>query len=323
MLKKFVWIILGTVIGLTLTAFNNSSAAPSFPEKPITLIAWSTPGGGSDTTLRMIAPIAEKHFGKPLVIVNKPGGGGVVGMKYLQSLPNDGYNVLLITSSIAEVLNLGGKDLKPQDFDYVLRLVEDPLIIAVTTTSKNPLRSWKDIIDKAKESPGNQKWAGSFFGSKSHMLAYLISKKVGIKTSIVPFLGTADAVVALLGNHVDVFVGNPRELMSHAEVGNVKFIATFGEKRLDEFPDLPTLREIGVDVVGNHWRGIVVKKGTSPEIIKILHDGFKKAISDSRWIDFVKKNGLVEGYLNANDLYQLTKKETELIKETLKEIGLK
>lgn len=323
MVKNMVSIILGLTSVVLFTFPNGALAAPAFPEKPITLIAWSTPGGGSDTTCRMTARIGQKHFPKPLVVLNKPGGGGKTGMKYLLSLPNDGYNVLLITSSIAEALNLGSKELTPEDFDYVIRLVEDPMILAVTTTSKNPIQSWKDLVEKAQKKPGMQKWGGSFFGSKSHILSHLTSNKSGIKVSNVPFEGSTEAVVALLGNHIDVFVGNPRELIGHVEAGKAKFIANFATKRLTEFPDVPTLQELGVNVTGNHWRGFVVKKGTPPEIVRTLHDGFKKMMSEPEWIDFIKKSGLEEGYLPPKDFLELTKKETQQIKEALVEIGFK
>ncbi len=319
MSKKINLVIFCLIFTLILFTFHSPLAAESYPNKTITLIGWSTPGGGSDTTLRMLAPLLEKHIGQKTVVINKPGGAGGVALKYLKGLPADGHNVLLITASFCERLNMGQLKVKPEDFDYLIRLVEDPFIIAVN--AKSPYKTYKDILDAAKKKPGMVKWAGSFYGSKSHIAAFLAIKSADVVASIVPFDGSAQAVVALLGGHIDVLVANPGRVIGHIKAGKVRPIAVLSAGRLKEFPDLPTLKELGFDVIKNHWRGLIVKKGTPPHIIKILHDNVKKTIEEPKWIKFLKDLALSDGYLNGEDFYKLTKRQVQEAGAVLDAVG--
>lgn len=272
----------GLAAGLGLAA---GPATAEYPEKPIRYIITFGPGGESDITARLQQPFFKQKFGQDFVIEYKPGGGGAVGWASLNSLPGDGYTIMGV--------NLPHIVLQPQqkavgyktsDLTMVYWFHYTPDAIVVTKDSE--FKTIKDLIAYAKANPGKLTLSGSGKGTAPHLAQVLFDKKAGVKTTYVAFGGTGPSVTALMGKQVK---GAMAFTTVAANYPDTRLLAVAMEKRHPKFPDVPTFKEVGIDLVSGAYRGIAVPKSTPEPIRKKLSDmiaeinrdpAFKKKMED-------------------------------------------
>lgn len=241
------------------------AAFAEYPDKPISYIIPFGPGGESDITARHQQPFFKEKFGQDLVISYKPGGGGAVGWSQLNSSKGDGYTIMGINLPHIIVKPMQ-KDVGFQTDDlvgvYMFHYTPDALVV----TNDSPFKTVQDVIDYAKQNPGKLTLSGSGKGTANHLAQVLFDKMAGIKTTYVAFKGTGKAVAALLGDQVKAEWGYTSVGAKHAD--QVRLLAVAMEKRHPKFPDVPTFKELGFDLVSGAYRGIAVPKST-PEDIRV------------------------------------------------------
>ena len=241
------------------------AAFAEYPDKPISYIIPFGPGGESDITARHQQPFFKEKFGQDLVISYKPGGGGAVGWSQLNSSKGDGYTIMGINLPHIIVKPMQ-KDVGFQTDDlvgvYMFHYTPDALVV----TKDSPFKTVQDVIDYAKQNQGKLTLSGSGKGTANHLAQVLFDKMAGIKTTYVAFKGTGKAVAALLGDQVKAEWGYTSVGAKHAD--QVRLLAVAMEKRHPKFPDVPTFKELGFDLVSGAYRGIAVPKST-PEDIRV------------------------------------------------------
>jgi tripartite-type tricarboxylate transporter receptor subunit TctC len=257
-LKQFAAIALAVLI-------PTYSALAEYPDKPISYIIPFGPGGESDITARHQQPFFKEKFGEDLVISYKPGGGGAVGWAQLNSIKGDGYTIMGTNLPHIIVKPLE-KDVgfKTDDITNVYMFHYTPDAIVVNKDS--PFETVQDLIDYAKENPGKLTLSGSGKGTANHLAQIRFDGMAGIKTTYVAFKGTGKAVAALLGDQVKASWGYTSVGAKHSE--QVRLLAVAMEARHPNFPDVPTFKELGFDLVSGAYRGIAVPKST-PEAVRV------------------------------------------------------
>lgn len=309
---------------LTLTGCSASkttgNAAAQFPTKPIEIIVPYAAGGGTDNVARALAQAAEDHLGQPVVVVNKPGGGGAVGMGEGARAKADGYTVTMITVELVTLPHLGLAPISHEMFEPVIRVNLDPA--AVTVRADAPWNTLEEFLDYARQNPGKVKVGNSGTGAIWHLAAASLEKKAGVQFNHIPFNGAAPAVTALMGGNVDAVTVSPGEVLSYVTAGKLKVLGVMADERVKQLPDVPTLKEQGIDLSIGTWRGLAVPKGTPEEVIAVLHDAFKKAMEDQSFIDFMDKSGLGIGYLNGKQFAELIRTENDNFKELISSLGI-
>ncbi len=299
--------IVGMAALLLVLAFQCPVGA-AYPEKPLNILVWGNAGAATDILARALAAMSEKSFGQPIQIVNKAGGSGIVAMSYLLSKPADGTWCVLNTNSMISVLYDSPQSFNLDSFDYVIRLVTDPEFIAVRKESS--YKTIEDLFQAAKKKPGEFKMGGALTGSIAWLVAKQMEKAADVKFNYIPYPGNRDAVVAVLGGHVDAIVSAMAPMLGVYKSGDMRLLAsTNPEPETDvKVPTFIEKKMPSIDQV--MWRGIMVKKGTSPEVIEKLHSTFKKAILSPEWkAQYLDKYQQYPGYMGPAEFTKAMKNE--------------
>lgn len=264
----------------TATTSNTNAAATTtaaFPQREVTIVVPFNAGGASDMTARIIAKGMEKELGKPVMVANKSGGSGGVGMSFVAGSAPEGYTMSYIPVELVMHKALKLSDLTPETFDYVGQTTLVPA--AVTVPADAPYNNIKDFIAYAKANPGKVRVGNSGTGSIWHIAASAIEQKADVDFNHIPFDGAAPAVTALMGKHIEAVTVNSGEVKSGVDAGKLKILAVLTDERDPAFPDVPTLKESGIDISLSGWGGFAVPKGTPANVRTILSDALQKAAS--------------------------------------------
>lgn len=319
--KKWTWLCLTLIAaGLLSTTSTGCQTEAKYPAKPINMVMYLAAGAPVDIQIREAARIAEKILKVAVPVENRTGGSGLVALSHVKSQPTDGYTVAVATRSLSYTLANPQSSVKVGDFDWFIRLTADPTSFLVRTDG--PFKTLEDVISYAKQNPGGIKVGGALSGGFNDGMMNKFSKTAGIQMSWVAFEGGSQAVAALAGGHVDAAQMTPATALSLIKEGRVKALAVSSDRRLEFLPDVPTFKEMGVDMVELLWRGLFVRKGTSSDVVKTLHDTFKQVMDAPEWKDYVQKNWQSEAYLGTADFNASVARETEEAAVYLKEIGL-
>lgn len=310
------------IIGMTALLLALAFQTPvwaAYPEKPLNILVWGNPGAATDILARSLAAASEKTFGQPIQIVNKAGGSGIVAMSYLLNRPADGTWCLLNTNSMISVLYDSPQSFNLDSFDYVIRLVTDPEFIAVRKES--PYKTIEDLLQAARKKPGELKMGGALLGSIAWLVTKQIEKVADVKFNYIPYPGNRDAVVAALGGHVDVIVSALAPMLGVFKSGDMRLLAsTSTEPETDvKVPTFIEKKMMNIDQV--MWRGIIVKKGTSPDMIEKMHSAFKKTILSREWKEqYLDKYQQFQGYMGPAPFTKAMKDEEKLTIPLLRSI---
>jgi len=281
----------------TLAAASLGAQAQSFPAKPIKLVIAFPAGGPTDITMRQLAENAGKILGQPVVVDNKPGAGGTLPAQMLQSAAPDGYTVVQIPLGVFRLPYTTKITWDPvKDISYVLNLTGYAFGIAVPADS--PFRNWNDFVAYAKANPGKLSYGSTGTLTSPHLTTELIAQKLGIQLNHIPYKGSAELSTAIGGGHI-MAMADSTGFAPLVEAGKVRVLNTWGEKRLEKFPDAPTLKELGLDIVQNSPFGIGAPRGTPPEVVKKLHDAFRKAMEDPSYLQALARYDMVPIYMDS------------------------
>lgn len=272
-----------------------SAQGQTWPARPITFVVPFTPGGITDNTARVLAALLGSKLGQSVVVENKPGAGGSIGVDASSRLPADGYTMVYGTqgthaANLALYNNIRYDPVK--DFVPVHAMFETPLILVV-----NPSRSFKtvpELIAYAKSNPDKLNFGSAGAGTGTHLTAELFQMAAGVKMTHVPYKGSAPALNDLLAGNVDVMFDYAAVVMPHIQAGKLKALAVTGKSRLSVLPDLPTMGELGLPrAESSAWSAVFMPAGTPPAIVKKLGDAVAEAIIDPQMLAVTQKFGSV------------------------------
>lgn len=306
-------------MGLSLAVSTSATAQPAaLPDGNVNFIIPVAAGGGTDSTFRALAEATKQHLGKTIVVVNLPGAGGTIGFSQAMSKPANGlninsYTVEIFTLPIFQKAPFSGKDFRP-----IILVNEDPACLVVSAESK--LGSLDEFIAAAKKAPGKISVGNSGFGNIWHISASAFAKKAGIELRQIPYDGAAPTVQAVLGGHIEAFVASPPEVASQVEAGKLRILAVMSDKRVAKFPDVPTLKEKGIDLSIGTWRAIGAPTATPDTAVSALHDAFAKGMQEKSFVDFMNGRGLTIRYMNTKDITDFVARETPFYEALATEI---
>lgn len=255
--------------------------AQAYPSKAITLIVPWPAGGSTDRHHRALAELASKHLGQNIVVENKPGGGGTSGpgTMALTAKP-DGYTIAQFPMGMLRVPHMQKTQWHPiNDFTFIMGVSGYTFGFVVKTES--PHKTFNEYIEAARKAPGKIDYGSTGVGTSPHLLLEELAGNAKIDLNHVPFKGNADLMQALLGGHV-MAASDASGWDKFVDGGQMRLLVTFGEQRTKRWPQVPTAKELGYNVVGNSPYGLVGPKGMDPAVVKTIHDAFKKAMDDPK-----------------------------------------
>lgn len=290
----------------------------SFPEEDITFLVPYSAGGSSDQMARLMSSYAEKHLGVSIIIENVPGGGGNVGLTQFAGYETDGYAVASANTSM---------NLQPiygnTEYDYLE--IFEPLAlcvsipIAITVPAASPFNTIEELIDFAKENPGELQYGHAGVGSITHVTGELFAMETEIELTQVPFGSGNDALTALMGEHIDINVASLSEVLPHHNDGTLRILAMCTDKEVQE---IPTLISKGYDVDMKVTQGICTLKGVDQEVVKALDMGFNKIINDPEYQAELVKLGMEIDYLDAAGFSEFLQDQRETFENTVTSSGI-
>jgi tripartite-type tricarboxylate transporter receptor subunit TctC len=302
------------------SAWALPASAQAFPNKPIKLVIAFPAGGPTDITMRALAEGASKVLGQPVIVDNKPGAGGSLPAQALQSAPADGYTLAQIPQSIFRLPYTTKMTWDPvKDISYVINVTGYAFGVVVPTAS--PLKSWGDFVAYAKANPGKLSYGSTGNLTSPHLTMEHVAQKADIKLLHVPYTGSADLMQALLGGHL-MAASDSTGFAPQVEAGKLRVLNTWGDKRLAKFPDAPTLKELGYDIVQNSPFGIGAPKNTPEAVVKRLHDAFKTAMEQPAYVDALHRYDMVPIYMSSAQYRQFAQDTFAREKTLIEQLGL-
>lgn len=306
------------VMASMLAGITGMATAQTYPARPITILCWSAAGSPVDIYSRTMAKLLTAELGHNVIVENRPGGSGIVMTNMLVRGATDGYTIAATTLSLATLFSEKAAQFKMDDLQMVARSQIDPYGLVVHTST--PFKTIEQFVAFARKKPGYLNVGGPFAIS-SHRVAWEVFSEVAkFKTTWVPYPGGGPALTAIAGGHIDAAATNPGNVKPMIDAGKVRVLAVSSDKRLEDFPDVPTYKEKGWDVVRYQWRGIMAKAGTPKPVVDRLASAMQKAQQTQEWKTYLKRVSQLDGFQGPDAFHaQLVQdvKETEAVKKKL------
>jgi putative tricarboxylic transport membrane protein len=324
MKHRAMWltIIVGVIVAMSLGVAAGQEFKPS---KQIEAVVHTGPGGGSDLLARAIAELLQKEklISQRLQVVNKPGGGPAVAMSYLAEKKGETHTIGFFTGIwVTNPLTTAEATVTVKDLTPIVRLVLEPAVIAVKADS--PYKSMKDFIEAAKKSPNQLRQSGGSITSRDNLMRLLIQKATGTQWTFISFPSGGERLSNLLGGHVQMMVIEPQEAGEQIRAGNLRVIASLTEKRLAALPNVPTIKEQGIDIpLIPQARGVLAPPGVPREVVQYWEGVFERFSKSPSWQQYVEQNQFEDGFLKGPPLTKFLDDLTVQMRDILKEAGAK
>ena len=301
--------------------FAGGKSEKAYPAGEVTIVVPYSPGGASDTVTRIIAKNVEPELGVPVIVTNKTGASGSIAMDFVRKSAKDGYTICYMPVESTMVGALGYTDLKPADFDFVAGAMT--ISAAVTVKADAPWNTIDEFMAYVKANPGKVSVGNSGTGSIWHIAAASIEEAEGVKFNHVPFEGAAPAIAALMGGHIDAVTVSDSEVQPNVKNGDFKILAVMGDKRSNVVPDVPTLKESGMNVTAFGWGGFAVPTGTPADVKAILEKAFKAAIESEDFAKLCKERGMSLNYMTGAEIQSFANGQYDLYSVLIPKLGIK
>ena len=309
-----------TIVAATFAATRVLAAAP-YPSHTVRLLCWSSAGSPLDVMMRQLGKQLGDTLGQTFVVENRPGGEGAVAMSVVKNQPGDGYAILSTTSSMSFAMAMGSIQYKPDDFVVLPALQAEPSAVAVRANSE--FKTMKQFMD-FMHAHADKVSVGGFSSAGFHQYVFYRLQQVGHFTSIwVPFRGGGDAALALLGGHIDVAIMTPSSALAQIKNGDIRLLGVSSEDRNEYFPDVPTFKEQGYDVVASIWRGVMLKANTPWPIIDRLTSAIDRIKQTDEWKQFSQRNMQSPVAISLDDMQKKVREEVAQDREFLTSAGFK
>jgi tripartite-type tricarboxylate transporter receptor subunit TctC len=311
--------LLAALAALHACAFAPLAGAQTFPAKTITLICPWPPGGSTDLHLRKMAELGAKHLGQPVIVENRPGGSGMNGPANMaKTAQPDGYTLSQLPITAYRVPHMQKVDYDPiNDFSYIIGVAG--YTFGIVVKAESPFKTFKDLLDYARANPGQLSYATPGTGTSLHLAMEEIGVKAGVKFLHIPFKGYADGAQALMGGHVMAQVDSTG-WARFVDAGSQRLLATLGDKRTRW--GAPTVSELGVDTVSNSPYGFVGPRGMPPQVVRVLHDAFKKAMDDPENLKVLAQLDQNYWYKSSEDYRRWAAEMFAAERATIERVGL-
>src|SRR5205809_708842 len=306
------------LIAVALVAIVPLGASAAYPDRPIKMIVPWAAGGDTDNIFRPFGQVFQKHLGQTVVIANVGGASGTRGAKEAKDSPPDGYSLYAVHDYIHSTYWAGVADVQYTDFEPICMISSTASVL--TASPKTPWKSMQDLLKDAKAHPGHVT-VGATLASTSHFFPALIEKATGVKFKYVSYEGLAPRMNAILGGHVDLTDSNLTQ-KGKVEAGQPKLLGIATEKRHPEMPNVPTLKELGVNVVYDVNRGIMVPKGAPAGVIAKLESSCAAAANEPAFAQAMKLQGTDVRYMGRPESAKWLKQNDDLNRNLAKELGL-
>lgn len=322
--RRGAWLLMCAVLsGLAMSVdVVPADAAETFPSRPIELVVPYPPGGGTDIVARMLAEAAEPILKQKIVVINKPGASGTIGLAGVADARPDGYTLAGISNA---PLTMAPTVLKvrytPDDFSYVTMLAKGGQVFAVR--SEFPAKTAAEFFELAAKNPGKFTYGGDGVGNIVHFSGERVFQPMKVKLRFVPFGGGGDTIKAVLGGHVDVYGGSLPVIIAHVKSGKIRPLFITMRDRVEALPDTPGIKELGHGASETaFWRGVLGPKGIPADRIAILEKAFQQAVQTQKVKDQLRDLG--EGVIltTGKEFEQHARDETAEMAKIAKELGL-
>ena len=312
--------LLQSAAGLAVSGLSFQSQAQSFPARPIKLIIAFPAGGPTDITMRSLADNASTILGQPIIVENKPGAGGTLPAQTLQSTAADGYTLAQIPLGVFRLPYTTKINWDPiKDLAYVLNVTGYAFGLVVPIDS--PLKTWTHFVAWAKANPGRLTYGSTGTMTSPHLTMELIAQKLDLQLLHVPYKGSADLTQSILGGNI-MAAADSTGFAPQVEAGKLRVLNTWGAQRLAKFPDAPTLKELGLDLVQNSPFGIAAPRDTPPAVVKRLHDAFKQAMEKENYKTVLSKYDMVPMYMSTAGYTKFAQETFAREKILIEKLGL-
>ena len=299
-------------------------AQVAFPTKPITMIVPFPPGGLADIVGRPVADAMGRDLGQPVLVDNRGGAGGGIGMALVAKAPADGYTILMALSSYsvlpeADVL-LG----RAQMYSYaslrpIARFTADPTVLAVRADA--PWKTVKDFVEDARKRPGAINFGSSGNYGTMHVPMEILKQVANVRMTHIPYTGAGPAVVALLGGQVDAVASGPATVLQHVKAGKLRVLAHWGTVKLDTMPDVPSLKQSGYDAEYAQWSGLFVPANTPEPVVQRLRAAAKAAANDPKVQEVILKAGSPVMFQDTPEFEKYVQNDVRRMNDVVKKIG--
>ena len=321
--NRFITIARWSLVLLCATATAaraQTDAKPPYPVERVTLVTHSSPGGGSDVFLRDLA----KHLGPILrvrfVVENITGGSGAKAMAYVARAKPDGSVFYATTPTYIQTSLLSKPEFSYTSLEPVAIVFQDPEVIF--TRADAPWKSLSELLEYARRNPGKSRWGAANPASLERIALERLAKKSGAKAPVVPHEGGGDMMINVLNGTLDIGVGEVQEMQGQLQAGKIRLLATLSEQRLSLLPDVPTVKEQGVDLVVRKFRGLAGPKGIPPEVTQALEAGLRKALDDPAYKASYTKNDLLPAFMNRQQATAFTTEFAGELTQSMQELGV-
>lgn len=316
--------VAGIAAAIAAAGFIFGAQAANYPDRPITMVVPFPPGGVADIVGRPIAEAMSRSLGQPVVIENKAGAGGGIGMRAVALAKPDGYTVLMSLVSIStipvadEVLGRP-PTFKLSQFTPIARITADPTVLAVRADS--PWKTYKEFIEYVKANPNKINFGSSGNYGTMHVPMEMLKLETGTKMTHVPYKGAGPAVVGLLGGEIQALSTGPSSIGGQVKAGKIRVLAHWGSSKLESMPDVPSLKSLGANVEFAQWSGVFVPAATPEPVVKRLREAVKAAASDAKVKDAIVKAGSPIMYMDAPEFAKYWADDAKVLEGVVKKIG--
>lgn len=299
-------------------------AQGAWPDKPITMVVPFPPGGVADTVARPIAEALSKELKQPVVVENKVGAGGALGIAHAAKAPADGYTVLLALSSISvlpEADKLFGRRpaFELAQFKPIARFTADPTVLVVRAEA--PWKTLAEFVADAQRKPGAYNYGSSGNYGTMHVPMEMLKQAAGFRMTHIPYTGAGPAVVALLAGQVDALSSGPATVAQHIKAGKLRALAHWGERPLASLPEVPSLEQLGVKAKFAQWSALFVPAGTPDAVVQRLRQAARNAANDPAVQQTISKAGSPVEYLDAPEFQAYWNTDAARMADVVKLIG--
>jgi tripartite-type tricarboxylate transporter receptor subunit TctC len=323
MKKSFCLLVMSIVFILSVA--HLSFAAADFPNRPITIICPMSPGGLVDLQVRAFAMAAEKYLGQPVVVINKAGAAGMVGSLAGAQAAPDGYTLTGSFTGItcvieSEIVEGRKPSLTRHDFIPIGSFTMTPGVVIVAYD--HPWKSMADLVRDCKANPNQYKYGSAGINGAIHIaVEVILTAAGGLKVRHIPYKGSADSMSAVLGRHVDFTISNALTTRQLMDGKKLRPLGLQASQRARLLPEIPTLRELGIDSGFNVWSGLLVPKKTPDDVVKKLREVAEKVSKDKQFVDVIEKAGDEINFKNGEELAKYWDYESEFIARTLQRLA--
>lgn len=316
-------ILLFVVLALAVIWPGDAAEAAWAPNRPVSLICPWAAGGGTDRIARMVAVLLEKELGQPVTVVNRTGGSGAVGHTAGATAASDGHTITIVTVELAMMHWMGLTPVTYKEFTPVVLLNIDPAGVQVSMTSE--WKTLKELLDYVKANPGKAKASGTGKGGIWDLARAGMLKTAGMPIDVMPWVpstGAATGLQELVAGGVQVVTASLVEGRTLIDAGKVRALAHMADARDPAFPNVPTLKELGINWTMGAWRGIALPKGTSPEVVAVYEKALDKVVKSKEFVDFMKAGPFGILYKPSGEFAKFLAQQDETMGVLMKEAGL-